>query len=175
MLVNGVECISVKDYAEKQGISVSAVLQSLHGKRNKSLLQGHIHREDGSNKQWLDEEAVRILDSGRKKSPVIIDSKEAEARHTEELAAKDQIIEELRERIKELSLTNQNISETLKNVSSAKALLEDKATKYDALALQADNLKNEKSNLKLEVTELQNKVDALKKRSLWQRIRNKDV
>lgn len=171
-IVDGVNCISVKDYADKQHISVSAVLQSLHGKRNRSLLEGHIHFEEGSNKQWLDEEAVRILDASRNRSPVIIDSKEVEEQHAKELAEKDAEIAELRERLKELAQTNQNISETLKSISAEKALLTDKASEADRLALE---MKTAKSESDKEIAELQNKIDALKKRSLWQRIRNEDI
>lgn len=63
-LINGVECISIKEYADKKGISVSAVNQSLRGKRNQSLLQGHLIRYGSGrgSKIWLDPEAVRILE-----------------------------------------------------------------------------------------------------------------
>lgn len=160
-------CISIKDYAEKQGITISAVTQSIHGKRNKRLLEGHVFK-DNSGKWWLDTEAVRILDANRQHSPVIIDSAESQKQHLQEL-------EELKERIKELSQTNQNMSETLKNISAAKASLEDKAAKVESLTLQATNLQNEKDKLEQEVKGLQEKLSALRNRSLWQRIRNKDI
>lgn len=161
------DCISIKEYAAKKGITISAVTQSIHGKRNSRLLEGHIFK-DGSGKYWLDSEAVRILDANRQNNPVVVDSAETQRQHLEEVA-------ELKERIKELSQTNQNMSETLKNVSAAKTLLEDKAAKVESLTLQATNLQNEKDKLEKEVTELQEKVSALKNRSLWQRIRNTDV
>lgn len=161
------DCISIKEYAAKKGITISAVTQSIHGKRNSRLLEGHIFK-DGSGKYWLDSEAVRILDANRQNNPVVIDSAETQRQHLEEVA-------ELKERIKELSQTNQNISETLKNVAAAKTLLEDKAAKVESLTLQATNLQNEKDKLEKQVTELKEKLSALKNRSLWQRIRNIDI
>lgn len=161
------DCISIKEYAAKKGITISAVTQSIHGKRNSRLLEGHIFK-DGSGKYWLDSEAVRILDANRQNNPVVVDSAETQRQHLEEVA-------ELKERIKELSQTNQNISETLKNVAAAKTLLEDKAAKVESLTLQATNLQNEKDKLEKQVTELKEKLSALKNRSLWQRIRNTDI
>lgn len=161
------DCISIKEYAAKKGITISAVTQSIHGKRNSRLLQGHIFK-DGSGKYWLDSEAVRILDANRQNNPVVVDSAETQRQHLEEVT-------ELKERIKELTQTNQNMSEILKTLSADKALLEDKAAKVESLTLQATNLQDEKDKLEQQVTELQEKVSILKSRSLWQRIRNKDI
>lgn len=161
------DCISIKEYAAKKGITISAVTQSIHGKRNSRLLEGHIFK-DGSGKYWLDSEAVRILDANRQNNPVVVDSAETQRQHLEEVA-------ELKERIKELSQTNQNMSETLKNISAAKASLEDKASKVEALISETTNLKSERGKLEQEVTELKEKISALKNRSLWQRIRNTDI
>lgn len=69
--------ITVKQYAEDRNITIQAVHQSMKGKRKKGLLEGHVHLVDGI--KWLDDEAVAILDTDRKKPPVIYERENANA------------------------------------------------------------------------------------------------
>lgn len=61
--------ITVKQYAEERSISIQAVHQSMKGKYKRDRLVGHVQVKDGV--KWLDEEAVRILDEARNKSPIV--------------------------------------------------------------------------------------------------------
>lgn len=176
-LIGGVECISIKEYAEKKGISVSAVNQSLRGKRNQALLKDHLYREGSGrgSKIWLDSEAVRILDANRQNNPVVIDSVESQKQHEAELQKKDARIAELEETVKRLSEGVQSMSKTIENLSASKNALEDKASKVDHLTLQLADSKKEVLAAEQRAEQAEEKVERLKNRSLWQRIRNTDI
>lgn len=198
MEFNGIEYTSVKDYAEGKGISVSAVNQSLHRQKYRRLAEeGHIFREGSGGRQkiWLDSEAVKALDNARATSPVVIDSAETQRQHREELKAKDDRIADLEEQLKEAIHASRTLADSLKSITEDNKRLEDKSAKFDQLALQltdsqketkeaedkARDLQNrlaesEKSTQAAEerAKELEEKIDNLKNRSLWQRIRNRD-
>lgn len=70
--------VTVKQYAEERGITIQAVHQSMKGKYKKEALVGHVHTVDGV--KWLDDEAVRILDEFRNRSPVVIEREDTNAR-----------------------------------------------------------------------------------------------
>lgn len=61
--------ITVKQYADERHITIQAVHQSMNGKRKKARLEGHVKTVDGV--KYLDDEAVRILDEARSKSPIV--------------------------------------------------------------------------------------------------------
>ncbi len=62
--------ISVKEYADIQGISQQAVYQQLKRKSNKKLLDGHVIQKNG--KKYLDSVAVQHLTNQRKSTPSIV-------------------------------------------------------------------------------------------------------
>lgn len=69
--------LTIKEYAEKHGISIQAVYQQLKRKQNKEFLVDHIQVIGGV--KYLDDEAVAFLESKRESSPSVIiqtDSKE---------------------------------------------------------------------------------------------------
>lgn len=70
--------VTVKQYAEERGITIQAVHQSMKGKYKKEALVGHVHTVEGV--KWLDDEAVRILDEFRNRSPVVIEREDTNAR-----------------------------------------------------------------------------------------------
>ena len=81
--------ITVKQYAEERHITIQAVHQSMNGKRKKERLEGHVQTIDGV--KWLDEEAVRILDEARSKSPIVWEKTDTSAR-LEELEQNERIM-----------------------------------------------------------------------------------
>lgn len=198
MNFNGIDYISVKDYAESKGISVSAVNQSLHRQKYRRLIEeGHIFKEGdgGRQKIWLDSEAVKALDDARATSPVVIDSAETQRQHREELKAKDDRIADLEEQLKEAIHASRTLADSLKSLTEEKNVLEDKMAKYDQLAFQLTDsqnavkeAENKAQDLQIRLAdseksvraseerakELEDKIDHLKNRTLWQRIRNID-
>ena len=61
---------SVKDYAEKNGITIQAVYQQINRKQNKEFIAQHSKKIKGV--KHLDEEAVKFLESKRENSPAVI-------------------------------------------------------------------------------------------------------
>ena len=92
--------ISVKDYADKWGISTQAVYQQL--KVHAAELEGHIHKVKGSNARWLDDDAVDILERIREVNPNVI----------ERDTTSDTIIQ-LKNRVLELEMESKKKSEEL--------------------------------------------------------------
>ncbi|MDP2947602.1 MAG: hypothetical protein Q8N88_05800 [Nanoarchaeota archaeon] len=62
--------VTIKEYAEKHGVSIQAVYQQLKRKQNKAFLSQHIEKIDGVT--YLDPEAVAFLESKRENSPSVI-------------------------------------------------------------------------------------------------------
>lgn len=81
--------ITVKQYADERHITIQAVHQSMNGKRKKDRLVGHIQVVDGV--KWLDDEAVRILDEARNKSPIVWEKSDTSAR-LEELEQNERLL-----------------------------------------------------------------------------------
>lgn len=66
--------MTIKDYAAARGKTVQAVYKQIHAKENAEV-KNHICKEKRGNKsiQVLDDEAIKILDSASRQTPVIID------------------------------------------------------------------------------------------------------
>lgn len=62
--------ISIKEYADIQGITQQAVYQQLKRKSNKKILEGHVIQKNG--KKYLDDIAVQHLTNQRKTTPSIV-------------------------------------------------------------------------------------------------------
>lgn len=105
--------VSIKEYADLQGITQQAVYQQLKRKSNKQLLKGHVVQKNG--KKYLDEFAVQHLTQQRKTTPSIIieDSTKAEL---EELKQELEAVKEERDSLKnalmeELKAHNEDIKQ----------------------------------------------------------------
>ena len=66
--------ITVKDFAKLHGKSVQAVYKQIKGKENAEALKGHIVVRKAGNRstQFLDEEAVKILEAASEQTPQVI-------------------------------------------------------------------------------------------------------
>ena len=62
--------LSIKEYADRQGVSIQAIYQSLKSQENLERLKDHIFMENG--RKMLDDYAVKVLDESRKQNPVVI-------------------------------------------------------------------------------------------------------
>lgn len=71
--------ISIKDYANSNGVTYEAVRQQV--KRYENELHGHIHRQGRT--QFLDDVAVAILNDHRASNPVVVYNKESADRMIE--------------------------------------------------------------------------------------------
>lgn len=122
--------ITVKEYADSRNITIQAVHQSMKGKRKAEKLIGHVEIRDGV--KWLDEEAVRILDESRNKTPVVIMQNEHDEiiEENEKLRAMNAALQE-----KILTLQNQLIEAKDKSL-----LLADKELENKRLLAEVDKL-----------------------------------
>lgn len=64
--------ISVKEYAEERNKSIQAVHQQRKRKKYKARLDGHVFEKDGT--FYLDDEAVKILDSAHETTVQVVDT-----------------------------------------------------------------------------------------------------
>ena len=82
--------LSIKEYADKQGVSKQAIYQSLKSQENLERLKDHIFLENG--RKMLDDYAVKVLDESRIVNPVVVMQEE-----------KNERIEELTSEVKKLT------------------------------------------------------------------------
>lgn len=85
--------ITLKEFAQEHHISYEAVRKSVV--RYRDELEGHIITEKGSKRQFLDEEAQRILSDHRRQNPVTI----VRENHSDKLTEQAAEIETLKKRI----------------------------------------------------------------------------
>lgn len=85
--------ITLKQFSEEHHISYEAVRKSVV--RYRDELEGHIITEKGSKRQYLDEEAQRILSDHRRQNPVTI----VRENHSDKLTEQAAEIETLKKRI----------------------------------------------------------------------------
>lgn len=157
-LQEGVCMITIKQYADKWSISTQAVYAQL--KTHQEELEGHIHKKEGSNARWLDEEAVAILERIRETNPTVIERDNSQEK-----------IEELENNIKVLMTENaamaNKLSETLewkaeKAVEIAQSemnqkLLTIREEQYEDEKKRADELEEENKRLREELQNEQKK------------------
>lgn len=151
--------ITVRDYALKKGVTERAVYKQMKSKKNAERLNGHIEIRDG--KQWLDDEAVVILDESRTTAAVI--SKENNQQYIDELNREIDLLN------KELRGVYKQLAEQAPVIASAEAnriLLEDKSKAYDQEKERADQLF--RINLELQV-----KLEAEQKKTWFQKLLGK--
>lgn len=143
--------ITVRDYALKKGVTERAVYKQMKSKKNAERLEGHIKIIDG--KQWLDDEAVAILDESKTTAVVI------------EKINNQQYIDELNQEIGRLNVELREVykqmAQQAPQIAAAEAtrqLLEDKKVAYDQEKERADQLYRENVELKMRLENEQKKT-----------------
>ena len=117
---------SVKDYAEKHGITIQAVYQQINRKQNKEFIAQHSKKIQGV--KHLDEEAVKFLESKRENSPAVI----VQSDDRERIAQLEAEKEALFLKVVELQEIIMKKSEKIEQLQEANIqLLEDKAKKAE--------------------------------------------
>ena len=91
--------ISIKDYANENGVSYEAVRKQM--KRYEKELEGHIHKDGRT--RFLDDEAVAFLQGHRLKEPVAVYEGSPDA----------ELIAELKEKIRSLEAKNDALTAAL--------------------------------------------------------------
>ena len=122
--------LSVKEYADKQGVTIQAIYQSLKRQENQERLKGHIFMEHG--KKMLDDYAVGVLDESRKQNPVVI----MQVNDSERLADLEEQNKKLTAAVVELQdklLQKQEIIESVQN-----KLIQAKENELQIIASQGD-------------------------------------
>ena len=171
--------ISIADYAKTRNISYEAARKQVV--RYETDLVGHVTKQ--GRKQYLDDEAVRILDQHREPRPIIIEDRNSELEQALEENA--QLKKQLAEMagLKQLYEQSQLLIGSYKsNQEQLSATIEDLRTDRDSTLENLRQAQSEKETAvekahaaELEVVELRAKMDRLKGRGLIQRILNKDV
>ena len=134
------ELVTIKQFADSQGISYEAVRKQLH--KYSEELSGHVIRKDRT--RYLDEVAVKFLQERRRESPIILQNMD----QGEEISRLQDQVESLRAQL--VSAQNKLLESQERIISlqdEAQKALEDKA-RYTALL--EDNETKEK---KLQETE----------------------
>ena len=134
------ELVTIKQFADSQGISYEAVRKQLH--KYSEELSGHVIRKDRT--RYLDEVAVKFLQERRRESPIILQNMD----QGEEISRLMDQVESLRAQL--VSVQNKLLESQERIISlqdEAQKALEDKA-RYTALL--EDNEAKEK---KLQETE----------------------
>ena len=134
------ELVTIKQFADSQGISYEAVRKQLH--KYSEELSGHVIRKDRT--RYLDEVAVKFLQERRRESPIILQNMD----QGEEISRLMDQVESLRAQL--VSAQNKLLESQERIISlqdEAQKALEDKA-RYTALL--EDNEAKEK---KLQETE----------------------
>lgn len=163
--------ITVKEYADSRNITIQAVHQSMKGKRKAEKLVGHVETRDGV--KWLDDEAVRILDESRSKTPVVIMQNEHDEvlEENEKLRAMNATLQE-----KILSLQNQLIEandktllladkelENKRLLAEVDRLSEGKKEIEDQLHFEVNRVERFREHYQEEIEQLQEELDTYKK------------
>lgn len=143
----GKQWISVDEYATSRGKTIQAVHQQRKRKRYKPLLKGH-ERTD-RRKIFLDEEAVKILDSAHDDTVAIVDTTTKE-----KIKKMERTIDNLRNRetnlLNDLNASNSTIIELQKKIQ------------YQTEKISQITLDNQKKTMLLEQKEDQEaKIDSL--------------
>ena len=159
--------ITIKQYADKWNISTQAVYAQL--KTHQEKLEGHIHKKDGSNARWLDEEAVAILERIRETNPTVVERDNSQEK-----------IEELENNVKRLLAENAAMANKLSEALEWKAekaieiaqndanlkLLDIREEQYEEEKKRADELEEENKRLREE-------LQVEQKKSWWDKLRGK--
>lgn len=118
--------ISIKDYAQENGVSYEAVRQQVV--RYKEELAGHIRKQGRT--QYLDDVAVAILNDHRAQNPVVVYNKDA----GEQLRSLQAKVEELTEENRSLLKALNGAKDRIIELQEAQVLLD--ASREEKAALQ---------------------------------------
>lgn len=156
--------ITIKQYADKWNISTQAVYAQL--KTHQEELEGHIHKKDGSNARWLDEEAVAILERIRETNPTVIEKDISREK-----------IEELENNVKMLLTENAALANKLTEASEWKAEKSVELAQIEVnqklLAIREEQYEDEKKRadeLEEENKKLREELQAEQKKSWWSKL-----
>ena len=171
--------ISIAEYAKTRNISYEAARKQVV--RYEEDLADHVTKQ--GRKQYLDDEAVRILDQHREPRPIIIEDRNSEL---------EQVLQEnaqLKKQLAEMAMLQKWYDDSHLLIDSYESNLKQLSTTVEELRIDRDtameNLRQSQAEkdtatekahaAELEVVELRSKMDRLKGRGLIQRILNKDV
>ena len=154
--------ISVKEYAEKSKKTEQAVYKQLKSQKNKVRLIGHIHYVNG--KQWLDEEAVAILDESRNNNPVVIFDNNKEQRIEELLQQNEAYKNKIIELQDKLLQNSEYILGVEKQTSVAIETIKQHFESYQ---------ENAEKEYQKKIEELTAELEAEKAKTWWQKLRKK--
>lgn len=150
--------ITVRDYALKKGVTERAVYKQMKSKKNAERLQGHVQIIDG--KQWLDPDAIAILDESRTTAPVV--EKANNQKYIDDLNKEIELLnKELRGVYNELAaIQKEQIanSKLIAEAETTKQLLADKSKDYQEEKDRADQLYRENIELKVKLEAEQSKT-----------------
>ena len=134
--------ISIKDYAQENGVSYEAVRQQVV--RYKEELAGHIRKQGRT--QYLDDVAVAILNDHRAQNPVVVYNKDAGEQLRNLQAKVEELTEENRSLLKALNGAKDRIIELQENQGLLEAAREEKAIlqrNYDRTNETLEKVRNE--------------------------------
>lgn len=133
--------ISIREYAKKNNVSYEAIRQQV--KRYEAELEGHIHKQNRT--QFLDDEAVAILDQHRQESPVVILNQDIDDKIKQlEEENKNLLIKVAAQadKIAELSEWKSDQSLLIAEAHQTKILLEEKKSEIQELKEELEKEKN---------------------------------
>ena len=164
--------ISVKEYAEKCKKTEQAVYKQLKSQKNKVRLIGHIHYVNG--KQWLDEEAVAILDESRKDSPVVILDNNKDQRIEELLQQNEAYKNKIIELQDKLLQNRESILSIEKQTSIAIETTKQQFESYqENTEKYIKSLTEHEKEYQKKIDELTVALEAEKSKTWWQKLRGK--
>ena len=149
--------LSVREYADKQGVTIQAIYQSLKSKENAERLKGHIFMENG--RKMLDETAVNILDESRNQNPVVI----MQANESERIA-------DLERENEKLTAAYMELQDQLIKKQDAILRVQNKliqAKENESLLIQKEN---DISLLNKQIDELLDKLETEKQKTWWDKL-----
>ena len=171
--------ITIAQYAKTRHISYEAARKQVV--RYETDLDGHVTKQ--GRKQYLDDEAVRILDQHREPRPIIIEDKNSEL---EQVLAENA---QLKKQLAEMAVLQKWYDDSHLLIDSYESNLKQLSTTVEDLRTDRDtameNLRQAQADkdaalekahtAELGMVEFRAKLDRMKGRGLLQRILNKDV
>ncbi len=156
--------ITIKEYAEAQGIRTQAVYQQIKRKKNKEFIEKHSEIINGIT--YLDDEAVEYLQNSRSNAPTVV------------LQTDDkQQIEHLKRTNEQLLIKITDLQDQLIHEKDEVKQLQDKQI---GLLTDSTSKERELATIQVKYEELQNKCELLQseldnehKKGFWARLFNK--
>lgn len=148
-LRKGVVCmLKIKDYALNHGVTTQAVYKQISN--HKKELEGHIIKEKGT--RYLDQEAIRILESYRENSPSIV------------------VEQGNKEEVESVRLENQKLKEELLVLQKKYIDIQEENRENLKQLVMLQQKTDQLEELKNQVSSQQDVIEKVKQSSLWERI-----